>query len=247
MRAPDNNLDTIEASSLRVVVCARQTLIARGIAKLLEADGVVVLEVASSLQGISPDAANSADVLLVDFSRPTLPFIESFRRFRESFPRMHVVALTDHGSDECSLFRQGQPQIALGQPGTCCLQQAFMLGCRGAVSTYAEPQELLRVIRGVVSNRIMVEEPTLSMLLGQLFGQSTRQPEPPALTSREQDVVRALAQGRSNKEIGAILGIGLQTVKNHVSHILSKLGLEDRVQIVLYAVRNGLISLDEVQ
>ncbi|MBW3625770.1 MAG: LuxR C-terminal-related transcriptional regulator, partial [Armatimonadetes bacterium] len=60
------------------------------------------------------------------------------------------------------------------------------------------------------------------------------------------EVIRALASGKSNKEIAAALGIREQTVKNHISHILEKLGLEDRLQIVVYAARHGLVSLDHL-
>ena len=108
----------------------------------------------------------------------------------------------------------------------------------------AAPEELTRVIREVHAGRIAVEEPSLSLLLSRCFGRSLSGPQEPVLTDREREVIGALARGKSNKQIGSLLGIREQTVKNHISHILSKLGLEDRVQIVVFAARNRIVSLD---
>jgi DNA-binding NarL/FixJ family response regulator len=121
-----------------------------------------------------------------------------------------------------------------------------MIGARGAVRKTGTREELLRVVRSVHSGQITVEEPSLSLLLARLFGQSQPETPQPHLTERERDVVRALALGKSNKEIAVMLGIREQTVKNHISHILEKLGLEDRLQIVVFAARNHLVSLDNL-
>src|SRR5262249_49486998 len=148
--------------------------------------------------------------------------------------------------DTCLLFKENSVSLSLSAPKTCCIQQAFMLGARGAVRKTSDAGELMRVVRAVREGQIAVAEPSLSLLLTRLFGRHKPSAPAPHLTDREQDVIRALAQGKSNKEIGALLGIREQTVKNHVSHILEKLGLEDRLQIVVFAARHRLISLDSL-
>jgi DNA-binding NarL/FixJ family response regulator len=154
--------------------------------------------------------------------------------------------MTDHGTDTCVLFKDVSATMSIGLPRTCCLQQAFMAGARGAVRKTSTREELMRVIRAVHAGQIAVEEPSLSLLLSRIFGRSQASASQPHLTQREQEVIRALALGKANKEIAVMLGIREQTVKNHISHILEKLGLEDRLQIVVFAARHHLISLESV-
>lgn len=192
------------------------------------------------------EAPGACDILLVDFTNPTREFLDQVSSFRSQYPETIMVAMTDHTSTSCYLFSDQTPTCGLAQPSTCCLQQAFMLGARGAVSVEGTLDELFRVLRGVMDGHVMVEEPSLSLLLARLFGQRQPADPEPTLTDRERQVIASLARGRSNKEIGTELGIQEQTVKNHVSHILGKLGLEDRLQIVVFAARRGLVSLDEL-
>lgn len=247
---PTGNAATSPASARRICVglCDRHTLIRSAIEELLrpEPDMEIVWSVEALADAFAPSSEGGPDILLIDFSRPTEPFLAQVGQFRTTFPETQIVALTDHGSDECNLFAEQPPTFGLGQPRTCCLQQAFMLGARGAIGKTSTRGELLRVIRGVCDGHVMVEEPSLSILLSRLFGQSQPEVQQPHLTKREQEVIQSLALGKSNKEIGAALGMQEQTVKNHISHILGKLGLEDRVQIVVFAARYHLISLDEL-
>jgi DNA-binding NarL/FixJ family response regulator len=211
-----------------------------------EDDLEIVWSVSSMSEALSLSEETVPGLIVIDFTAPTLQLLSQVNRFRTQCPRTQIVAMTDHGTDICVLFQEQPPTLGFGQPKTCCLQQAFMVGARGAVRKTADPDELIRVIHTVHGGQITVEEPSLSLLLSRLFGQTQTESPQPHLTDRERDVVRALALGKSNKEIAVMLGIREQTVKNHISHILEKLGLEDRLQIVVFAARNRLVSLDNL-
>lgn len=234
-------------SPIRVALCDRRTLLRVALERVIEAEPGFEPAWSISSPSEAPVAGPepAADVLVIDFTSPTLEFLEQVARMREQHPHTVLIALTDHTSESCHLFQDAPPTVGFAQPRTCCLQQAFMLGARGAISVAGSCAELFRVIRGVMEGRVMVEEPSLSLLLGRLFGPGRQSTPAEQVTDRERQVINLLARGRSNKEIGIELGIHEQTVKNHVSHILEKLGLEDRVQIVVFAARHGLVSLDD--
>lgn len=233
-------------AKITIGLCDRQTLIRGALAKLLhsEEDIEVIWSVVDLSEVLEGDAESVPDVVLIDFTRPSPQLIKDVKRYRERYPAVQIVAMTDHGQETCVLFQEQPATLGFAQPRTCCLQQAFMLGARGAVRKTSTHEELLRVIRGVRENMLVVEEPSFSLLLSRLFGAAPAPPRQSNLTDREQEVVRALAKGKSNKEIALELGIREQTVKNHISHILEKLGLQDRLQVVVYVTRHGLIEVD---
>ncbi len=235
-------------SPIRLALCDRQTLLRSALERILteEGDVEVLWSVGALAEALPLSQERTPDLLLLDFTAPTISFIGEVNRFRLVCPSVHIIAMTDHGSDICVLFRDSEPTLTVGQPRTCCLQQAFMIGARGAIRKTGTREELMRVLRAVHLGRIAVEEPSLSLLLTRIFGQSQALGNHPRLTEREQDVIRALALGKTNKDIALALDIREQTVKNHISHILEKLGLEDRLQIVVFAARHHLVTLDNL-
>ncbi len=232
--------------TITIGLCDRHTLLRSALEQLLSAEDNFSVAWSVSTLGEADVSEGAPDVVLIDFTEPTRDLLDQATRYRADYPQSQIVALTDHGSDACVLFQEDTPGSALDQPRMCCLQQAFMVGARGAVRKTGTRDELLRVIRAVNSGQVTVEEPSLSLLLARLFGRQNPGASTPHLTNREREVIRALALGQSNKEIAVSLGIAEQTVKNHVSHILEKLGLEDRVQIVVFAARNRLLSLEKI-
>lgn len=237
-------------SIIRVALCDHHTLVRSAFQTILQAyDDIEVVWTAAAVSEASERGASCIpDVLLLDFTDPTPAFLSEVETFRTTYPETQLVALSDHVTDACRLFVGDCPtSYGFGERRSCCIQQAFMMGAKGGVRKTSTPEELLRVIRGVHAGRITVEEPSLSLLLGRLFGKQELEVPSIHLTDREREVIRALAQGKSNKEIGVALGIREQTVKNHISHILEKLELEDRLQIVIFAARHGLITLGEAQ
>ena len=119
---------------------------------------------------------------------------------------------------------------------TDCLQLAVSEGALGALRRDAEPEELFQAVRAVAQGNAWFEPRTAAAI-----SRSAPPNEALALSARELEVAGLISDGRSNKEIGKALGISEPTVKKHVGHILAKLGLQDRLQIGIYIVRNPLL------
>jgi len=125
--------------------------------------------------------------------------------------------------------------------------EALRLGASGFLVKTSPPEELISAIRVVARGEALLS-PSVTRRVIEEFARHRRTSDPPEtlqrLTSRELDVLRHLAEGRTNAQIGRLLYVGEATVKSHVSAVLSKLGLRDRVQAVIYAYEHGLVEPD---
>lgn len=159
------------------------------------------------------------DVVLQDLLLPGgIHGIETTKRILARAPSTRVVALTA-SIDEARLMG------------------ALRAGALGYVRKDAEPETLLAAVRAVARGKTYIDPAAASL------GASTSAGD---LTPRETDVLRQLALGRSNRDIAAALDIGEETVKTHVAHLLAKLGVENRAQATVQALRRGLVSLEEL-
>jgi NarL family two-component system response regulator LiaR len=149
--------------------------------------------------------------------------VEALARIREVSPRSRVIVLTSFVDDE-KLF------------------PAIRRGAAGYLLKDVQPQELARAIRTVHAGEALLHPAVAARLMEEFASRERGGPES-VLTERERDVVRLIARGLSNKLIARELDVSEKTVKTHVSNILGKLGLTDRTQAALYAVRAGLVDL----
>ena len=162
------------------------------------------------------------DVVLQDLLMPGgMDGIETTRRVLAARPSVRVIALTA-SMDEARM---------LG---------VLRAGAEGYVRKDASPETLLAAVRAVAKGKTYID-PAIGrqLLAAHAAGES--------LTSRETDVLRQLALGRSNREIAAALAVSEETVKTHVGHVLSKLQVENRAQAIVQALKRGLVTLDEMQ
>ncbi len=160
-------------------------------------------------------------VVLQDLLLPGgLDGIETTRRVCERWPAVKVIALT----------------ASVDEPRMMGVLRA---GAVGYVRKDAEPETLIAAVRAVAAGRTYIDP---------AIGRQLLRPDPAteALTPRETEVLRALAQGRSNKDIAGRLGVGEETVKTHVGHLLAKLHVENRAQAIVEALRRGLVSLEDL-
>lgn len=161
-------------------------------------------------------------VILLDLLMPGgIDGVETARRIKDRFPAIRIVALTA-STDEARMMA------------------VLRAGAAGYVRKDAEPEILLAAVRAVAQGRTYIDPAVASAIL------KAGAPEE-ELSPRESAVLRQMTFGRSNKEIAAELGITEETVKTHVGHLLAKLHLENRTQAVVYALKNGLVALEELQ
>jgi NarL family two-component system response regulator LiaR len=163
------------------------------------------------------------DVILMDLVMPELNGIQATRTILGERPQTRVLVISSLGEDN---------QILL----------AIKNGASGYILKISPPEELLQAIRMVAEGRPYFQPEVMSRLM-HLLAQESSPNSVEALTSRELDVLKLVAKGANNQEIGRDLNIAENTVIKHISSILGKLGLENRTQAALYAIRQGLASL----
>jgi NarL family two-component system response regulator LiaR len=186
----------------------------------LEPDIQVVGEAKDGLEAVRRAAELQPDVVLMDLVMPNMDGVDATSRIKEQQPATHVIILTSFLDDERVV-----PAIRAGAT-------SYLL--KDVAAT-----DLARAIRGARAGQAQLHPEVARRLMQQVT--SPRKPDAGAqLTDREREVLRLLADGRSNKEIARALVVSERTVKGHVSNILGKLGLQDRTQAALFAVRNGL-------
>jgi DNA-binding NarL/FixJ family response regulator len=212
--------------SLRVVIADDQPMMRAGFKAVLEATGSieVVAEAATGEEAVTAAEAHRPDVVLMDIRMPGMDGIEATRRL----PRQRVLILTTFGLDEYII-------------------EALRAGASGFLLKDAPTREVVEAVRAVAAGDAVLAPAVTRQLLDQvgrrLPAAVSRTPDGLAeLTDREQEVLRMLAIGLSNAEIATALVVSEPTVKTHVSNLLGKLGLRDRVQAVIYAYESGLIT-----
>jgi DNA-binding NarL/FixJ family response regulator len=211
---------------IRVLVADDQALVRAGIRMLIETqpDLEVVAEVADGLAAIAEATTSRPDVVLMDIRMPRLDGIEAARRILELRPNpAKVVMLTTFDLDEYVF-------------------DALSAGASGFLLKHAPPEELLFGIRAAADGHALVAPALTRRLIEQFASVRPRAaPELNRLTDREREVLILLVRGRSNAEIARELVVGESTVKTHVTRVLTKLGLRDRAQAVIYGYETGIV------
>jgi DNA-binding NarL/FixJ family response regulator len=217
---------------ISVLLADDQPLLRRGFRMILEAeDGLTVAgEAGDGAEAIDLARRCKPDVVLMDIRMPGTDGIEATRQITVSEPGVRVLVLTTFDLDE----------YAFG---------ALRAGASGFLLKDVRPGELVAAVRTVASGDAVVSPRVTRRLLEEYAQvlpvsaaqQASRYPQLAALTEREREVLAAVARGLSNTEIAASLYVSETTVKSHVGRILAKLGLRDRVQIVVLAYESGLV------
>ena len=209
---------------IRVLVADDHAVVRQGLRTFLELqeDIEVVADVADGRQALVAVAEHDPNVVLMDLVLPEVDGVEAIRRIVSERPHIRVIALTSFLDDD-KLF------------------PAVRAGAAGYLLKDIEPAELVKAIRTVHSGEGLLHPAVAARLMEEVAAASGRE-APENLTPREREVVRLIARGLSNKRIALDLGISEKTVKTHVSSILGKLGLTDRTQVALHAVRERWVE-----
>jgi DNA-binding NarL/FixJ family response regulator len=215
--------------TIRVLVADDQSMVRAGFRMLLgNADGIeVVAEAENGLEAVEKAERFKPTVVLMDIRMPTLDGLEATRRILAADDGVRVLILTTFDLDEY-------------------IYEALRAGASGFVLKDDPPEQLLAAIRTVASGDALLSPSVTKRVIRQFtkLPSPTRPPGLAELTSREHEVLRLLAEGLSNAEIGKRLFIGETTVKTHVTRVLQKLDLRDRAQAIVFAYRAGLVDGD---
>jgi len=218
--------------TIRVLVVDDQSMVRAGFRMLLadEADIEVVAEASNGKEAVEKAARFDPTVVLMDIRMPELDGLEATRRILAADPAARILVLTTFDLDEY-------------------VYEALRAGASGFVLKDDPPEQLIAAVRTVASGDALLSPAVTKRVIG-AFTRMPR-PAPPRelddLSAREREVFRLVARGLSNAQIGKELFIGETTVKTHVTHILSKLGLHDRVQAVVLAYQTGVFDADELE
>ncbi len=212
---------------IRILVVDDHTVVRKGLQALIatEPGMVMVGEAATGQEAVELARHLQPDVVLVDLVMPVMDGIQAIAAITRAHPRIRILALTSF-AEEDKVF------------------PAIKAGALGYLLKDASPEQLLQAIRDVYRG-VPTLDSSLAFKLIQEIQRPTELPmSPEPLSEREVEVLRLVAQGLSNQEIADRLCISERTVRNHVGNILNKLHLANRTQAALYALRQGIASLD---
>ncbi len=212
---------------IRVVICDDQDVVREGLRVILgTAPEIEVVGVAEDgARAVALTAETQPDVVLMDLNMPGLNGVQATRLIREQHPTVHVLALTTYDADEWVF-------------------DAIRAGAAGYLLKDTPRAGLIEAIKGTVAGRTFVDPAVAGKLLSHVAS------SPPAydttlaerLSQREREVLQLLANGMTNTDIAAQLFLSEGTVRNYVSAIFSKLGVSDRTQAAIIALRHGLVD-----
>jgi NarL family two-component system response regulator LiaR len=211
--------------TIRILIADDHSVVRQGLRMFLalDPDLEVVGEAADGAEALRLARRLQPDVVLMDLLMPVMDGIAATAAIRRETHEIEVLALTSVLED-------------------AAVTGAVRAGAIGYLLKDTQADELCRAIKAAAAGQVQLSPQAAARLMREV-----RAPESPeSLTEREIEVLRLLARGKANKEIGAALYIGEKTVKTHVSNILSKLGVQSRTQAALYAVQLGLVSPERI-
>lgn len=216
---------------IKLLVVDDQNIVRKGIRALLEQvdDIDVIGEASNGEEAVTQAKRLQPDVILMDLMMPKMDGIAAIHEIQASQLSARIIALTSFVTED-KVF------------------PAIKAGAMGYLLKDSAPEDLITAIRKVNRGEPSLHPVVAKMVLQEL-GQPARQEQaltPEPLTQREVDIIRLVAQGLSNRQIAEQLVIGEATVRTHVGNVLNKLHLANRVQATLYALREGLTSLEEM-
>lgn len=221
-----------DVTPIRVLIADDHTLVRQGIRLLLETapDVKVVGEASDGAEAIRLAVELRPDLVLMDIAMPILDGLEATREIKRLEPHIHILALTMHEGEDYFF-------------------KILAAGAAGYVLKRAAANDLLAAVHTVAKGEVFLYPSLAKKLvadyLGRVEGHESEVRAPAGLTPREQEVLGHIASGLSNREIAERLTVSLSTVQTHYAHIIEKLNLRNRTELVKYALRHGLISSAE--
>jgi two-component system NarL family response regulator len=207
-----------QSTTIRVLIADDGAIVRQGLATIIDRDPemTAIAQAEDGQQAIALFREYQPDVTLMDLRMPQMGGVEAIMAICAEFKQARIMVLTTYDGDE-DIYR------------------GLQAGAQGYLLKDAKPPELLNAIRMIHSGQKYVPPEVGAKLVQRMSN--------PELSERELDVLRLMAQGMSNQGIGTALNVGESTVKSHVNRILSKLGVNDRTQAVIVAIKRGIVYL----
>lgn len=211
---------------INVMITDDHSLIREGLKQLLELEGdfKVIAEAADGIECINKLEEVLPDILLLDINMPNKNGLEVLQIMKDKKIKVKVLVLTIHSEVEYLL-------------------KAVDIGVNGYLLKDSESAELKKAIVAVVNGESYIQPSLIPVLNAKMIDRDTDSAKIESLTKRELEVLKNLSYGMYNKEIAEKLEISERTVKNHISNIFKKIGVTDRTQAAVFAIRNNLITI----
>lgn len=205
-------------TTIRVLIVDDHAIVRNGLATIINRDPemAVIAQAEDGQQAIAVFREYQPDVTLMDLRMPKMGGVEAISEICAQFKQARIAVLTTYDDDEA-------------------IYQGLHAGAQGYLLKDAQPGELLNAIRAIHNGQKYIPPEVGAKLLQRISN--------PELSQREMEVLRLMAKGMGNQEIGTDLSIGESTVKSHVNRIFSKLGASDRTQAVITAIKRGIVNL----
>jgi DNA-binding NarL/FixJ family response regulator len=211
---------------LHILIADDHGIVRAGLRMLLDRqEGIsVVAEAEDGVEAVEQALARRPDIAILDVAMPRMTGLQAARHIREQAPDVHVLLLSMHDDERYLL-------------------EALKAGASGYVLKRAADTDLVDAVRSVARGHSFISPHAEGTLLKRMLDDPDPETDPTEkLTPREREVVKLIAEAYTNKEIAAILNLAEKTVESHRANVLAKLGMRDRVELVRYAIRRGLIE-----
>lgn len=220
----------METDKIRVLLADDHAVVRSGLRLIIDAqpDMAVMGEAENGLEAIEKAQELEPDVIVMDISMPKLGGLEAIRRIKRDDTETHILVLTMHDSEQFFF-------------------QAIQAGANGYVTKSAPEWELVTAIRSVHQGECYLNPSVTKFLVNDYLERLKRgDKRTPAqlLTDREREIIHLVAAGHTNREIAEMLSISEHTVHNHRANLMEKLGVHNRLELLKYAMREGIIPAD---
>lgn len=215
-------------AALRILIADDHTIVRQGIRKILEdqPDWQVVAEAGNGREAVKQALALRPDIALLDIGMPLMNGIEATSQIASAAPEVKVVILSMH-------------------PNEAYITRVLQAGAKGYLLKDSADDDLIRALTAVSEGKSFFSPAVASIMLNDYLRRLAEKgivDRYDALSKREREIFQLIAEGRTNKEIADLLCVSANTIETHRSHIMEKLDVHSAVEVVLYAVRRGLIS-----
>lgn len=209
---------------IRILLAEDQLMVRQGLKMMIESDEEmeVVGEANNGKEAIQICEKQAFDIAILDIRMPEMDGIETAKVIQSRWAQTKILMLTTFDDNQYVL-------------------EALKIGVSGYILKSGDTESLLRSIRSALAGGLAIEDHVAAKVMPILLNREQQQEPDPSLTPRERDILTCIGEGLSNGEIAERLAISVGTVKNNTSQILNKLGLRDRTQLAIYAIRHNLV------